>query len=171
MCVVLTLDATFLAVVLRVVVLAAAFFALVAALLVALLVALVATLDLEAADLDAAFLAGRALAVEVLRAAVLVAVARLALGLAGDFALTARFALFAADLALEREVDRLKPFVRLLLMCGISKGCSLEVSSRGNARELTIGATLNQRAQVFAGALLPPNPALLQLKPSTEKNT
>jgi hypothetical protein len=47
------------------------------------------------------------------------------LGLEGDFALTARFALFAAGLAFERDVDRLNPFVRLLLMGGFSKGCSL----------------------------------------------
>ena len=41
------------------------------------------------------------------------------------FALTARFAVFAADrFAFERVGDRLKPFVRLLLMGGISKGCS-----------------------------------------------
>ena len=54
----------------------------------------------------------------------------------GDFAFTARFALFAAGLAFERDVDRLKPFVRLLLMGGISKGCSLDASSRRNVRSL-----------------------------------
>jgi hypothetical protein len=94
-----------------------------------------------------------------LRAIGFAAVALLALGLDDDFALTARFALFAADLAFDRDVDRLNPFVRLLLMCGISKGCSLEASSRGNARQLTIDGPLNQRAQVFAGALSAENPA------------
>ena len=59
-----------------------------------------------------------------LRASGLAAAALWALGLDGDFALTARFALFAAGLAFERDVDRLKPFVRLLLMGGFSKGCS-----------------------------------------------
>jgi hypothetical protein len=61
-------------------------------------------------------------------AAGLAAVARLALGLAAaGFALTARFAVFAgAFFAFERVGDRRKPFVRLLLMGGISKGCSLK---------------------------------------------
>ncbi|HKG47673.1 MAG TPA: hypothetical protein VKB02_13140 [Pyrinomonadaceae bacterium] len=77
-----------------------------------------------ALDLAAAFLAGRSLAAD--RADDLAAVALLALGLEGDFALTARFALFAAGLAFERDVDRLNPFVRLLLMGGFSKGCSLD---------------------------------------------
>ena len=63
------------------------------------------------------FLARRGLAA-ALRASGLAAVARLALGLDGDFALTARFALFAAGLTFDRDVDRLKPFVRLLLMVG-----------------------------------------------------
>ena len=40
------------------------------------------------------------------------------MGLEADFVLTARFALFAAGLTFERDVDRLKPFVRLLLMVG-----------------------------------------------------
>jgi hypothetical protein len=45
--------------------------------------------------------------------------ALLALGLEGDLALTGRFAVLSdADFALERDVDRLKPFVRLLLMVG-----------------------------------------------------
>ena len=64
------------------------------------------------------------------------AVARFALGLDGDFALTARFVLFAAGLTFDRDADRLKPFVRLLLMGGISKGCSTVVSSRGLPRSL-----------------------------------
>src|ERR1044072_4872713 len=72
----------------------------------------------------AAFLVGRSFAAD--RADDLAALARLALGLEGDFALTARFALFAAGLAFERDVDRLNPFVRLLLMGGFSKGCSPE---------------------------------------------
>ena len=59
-------------------------------------------------------------------AAGLAALARLALGFAATrFALTARFAVFAAAFfAFERVGDRRKPFVRLLLMVGISKGCS-----------------------------------------------
>jgi len=79
-----------------------------------------------AVDLDfaAAFFAGRSFA--AVRADDLAAVALVALGLEGDFALTARFALFAAGLAFERDVDRLNPFVRLLLMGGFSKGCSPE---------------------------------------------
>jgi hypothetical protein len=67
-----------------------------------------------------------------LRAAVLVALglaaaARFALNLAAaGFVLTARFPVFAAAFfAFERVGDRRKPFVRLLLMGGISKGCSL----------------------------------------------
>ena len=58
-------------------------------------------------------------------AAGLAALARLALGFAATrFALTARFAVFAAAFfAFERVGDRRKPFVRLLLMGGISKGC------------------------------------------------
>ncbi len=109
-CVVLTLETpTSLAAVLR----ATAFFALTAGLALA-----------------AVFLAARGLAA-ALRAGGLAAVALFALGLDGDFALTARFVLFAAGLTFERDVDRLKPFVRLLLMGGISKGCSPEASSRG----------------------------------------
>lgn len=56
-------------------------------------------------------------------AAGLAAVARLAFGLAAAaFVLTARFAVFAvAFFAFERVGDRRKPFVRLLLMGGISK--------------------------------------------------
>ena len=99
-CVFLTLDtATFLVAVLRVTGFGAAFFVL--------------TADL---DLAAVFLATPAFA--VLRASGLAVAALRALGLAGDFALTARFALFAVDFAFERDADRLKPFVRLLLMGG-----------------------------------------------------
>jgi hypothetical protein len=88
-------------------------------------------------------------------AAGLAAAARLALGLAATaFVLTARFAVFAvAFFAFERVGDRRKPFVRLLLMGGISKGCSLLTSSRWNRGQLTTAPPLNQRIQVFAGAL------------------
>lgn len=102
-------------------------------------------------DFEAVFLAGRGFAAE--RADDRAAVARVALGLEGDFALTARFALFAAGLAFERDVDRLNPFVRLLLMSGFSKGCPLDASSRKIGPQLTIDPPLNQRRQVFAGAL------------------
>ena len=54
-----------------------------------------------------------------LRAGAFAVTALLAFGLEGDLALTVRFAV--ADFALERDVDRLKPFVRLLLMCGSQK--------------------------------------------------
>jgi len=74
-----------------------------------------------ALGLAAVFFAARRLTAVL--AAGFAAVALLALGLEGDFAFAARFALFAAGLAFERDVDRLNPFVRLLLMCGISKGC------------------------------------------------
>ncbi|HEV8430764.1 MAG TPA: hypothetical protein VGQ41_22875, partial [Pyrinomonadaceae bacterium] len=69
-------------------------------------------------DFVAAFLAALGLAAFLVDG--LAPVALLALGLDGDFALTARFALFAG-FAFERDVDRLKPFVRLLLMCGSQK--------------------------------------------------
>lgn len=76
-----------------------------------------------ALDLAAAFFAARSLT--GFRAGDLAVTARLALGFDGDFALTARFVVFAeAGLTFVRDVDRLKPFVRLLLMGGISKGCS-----------------------------------------------
>ena len=111
-CVVLTLETTlfFAGAALRAKGFAAAFFGFVVAL-----------------DFAAAFLAGWSFAADfdAVRAD-LAAVALVALGLEGDFALTARFALFAAGLAFERDVDRLNPFVRLLLMGGFSKGCSPE---------------------------------------------
>ena len=90
-----------------------------------------------------------------LRVAGLAAATRLAFGFAAAaFALTARFAVFAgAFFDFERVGDRRKPFVRLLLMGGISKGCSLEASSRWNRAQLTTASPLNQRTQVFAGAL------------------
>jgi hypothetical protein len=142
LCVVLTLEltldtATFLAEVLRAAGLVAAFRALTAVFGFALV-------------FFAVFAERRLTA---LRADGLEEVALLAFGFEAGFALTARFAVFAVGFAFERDADRLKPFVRLLLMWEISKGCSLGASSRKNARELTIEAALNQRAQVFAGAL------------------
>ena len=108
-CVVLTLEtvATFLGAALRATDFGAAFFALV-----------------PGRDFAAAFLAavGRA----AFLAVVLAEVALLALGLEGVFALTARFALFAAGFAFERDADRLNPFVRLLLMCGSQKAAHLK---------------------------------------------
>jgi hypothetical protein len=111
-----------------------------------------------------------------LRAAGLAAVARLAFSLAdglaaAGFALTTRFAVFAgAFFAFERVGDRRKPFVRLLLMGGISKGCSLFASSRWNRAQLTTGSALNQRPQVFAGALSPTNTVHLDKCANKEKH-
>jgi hypothetical protein len=84
-------------------------------------------------DFAAAFYAAPALTVvlTVLRAGDLAEVALLALGLDGDFALTARFALFAAGLAFERDVDRLNPFVRLLLMAESQKAAHLKRAAAG----------------------------------------
>jgi hypothetical protein len=119
-------------------------------------------------DLAAAFLAavGRA----AFLAVVFAAAALLALGLEGDFALLTRFALFAAGLAFERDVDRLNPFVRLLLMGGFSKGCSLEASSRKIGPQLTIDLPLDQWRQVFAGALTTENRSTFPTQVSTKKN-
>ena len=75
-----------------------------------------AFLALTAAFGLAPFFAERSLT--ALRAAGLAVVALLAFGLEADFALTARFAVFAVGFAFERDADRLKPFVRLLLMGG-----------------------------------------------------
>lgn len=95
-CVFLTLEtATFLAATFRATGLGAAFLAL---------------------GLAALFLA--ALVLATLRAGALAVTALWAFGLEEAFALTARFALFAVGFAFERDADRLKPFVRLLLMCG-----------------------------------------------------
>ena len=100
-CVFLTLDtATFLAglaAALRAIGLGAAFLALTATL-----------------GFDGVFFAERGLT--ALRPAGLAEVALLALGLEAGLALTARFAVFAVGFAFERDPDRLKPFVRLLLM-------------------------------------------------------
>jgi hypothetical protein len=65
---------------------------------------------------EAVFFAERGLT--ALRAVGLAVAALLAFGFEADFALTARFAVFAVGFAFERDADRLKPFVRLLLMCG-----------------------------------------------------
>lgn len=73
----------------------------------------------------AAFFAGRAFAA-AFRAGALAVTALRAFGLDGAFALTTRFAVFAdAVLAFDREAERLKPFVRLLLMCGSQKAARL----------------------------------------------
>ena len=125
-----------------------------------------------ALDFEAVFLAGRSFAADfdAVRTDDLAAVALVALGLEGDFALTARFALFAAGLAFERDVDRLNPFVRLLLMGGFSKGCSLEASSRKIGPQLTIDLPLDQWRQVFAGALPTENQSTFPTQGSTKKN-
>jgi hypothetical protein len=60
----------------------------------------------------------------------LAALARFAFGRAA-VGVAARFAVLAgARFVFERDADRRRPFARLLLMGLISKGCSLEVSSR-----------------------------------------
>ena len=112
-CVVLTLEtaAAFFGAALRATVFGAAFFA------------LTAGLDFAAAFLAAGTLAAVSLAAFLVVA--LVAVALWALGLEGDFALTARFALFAG-FAFERDVDRLNPFVRLLLMADLKRLLALK---------------------------------------------
>lgn len=84
--------------------------------------------------LAAVFFADRSLT--DLRPDGLAVVALLAFALETGFALTARFAVFAVAFALERDADRLKPFVRLLLMCGISKGCSLCAAAVGTRASL-----------------------------------
>ncbi len=85
----------------------------------------------------ATFFAGLAAVLALtFRGAALAPLARLALGLE-EVALIACLAVFAdARFAVERVVDRRKPFVRLLLMCGFSKGCSAIVSSRRMPRSL-----------------------------------
>ena len=84
------------------------------------------------ADLDFAAVFLAAAVFNALRATGLAAAALRAFGLEADFVLTTRFALFAAGLTFERDVDRLRPFVRLLLMVEISKGCSPVASSPWN---------------------------------------
>ena len=74
-----------------------------------------------------------------LRGRVLAAVARFALGLEADLALTERFAVFAeVRFAAERAVDLRKPFVRLLLivLANLKKAAQEVLSSRGNVRSL-----------------------------------
>jgi hypothetical protein len=100
----------------------------------AALLALTAGFALAATFFEARALSG-------LRAGGFAAVARFALGLVEDFALTARF---AVGLSFERDADRLNPFVRLLLMCGSQKAAHPVASSRRNRRELTTGPPLNQ---------------------------
>ncbi len=76
--------------------------------------------------------------------------ARLAFGRA-DFVLITRFAALAeARLPDGRDVDRRKPFVRLLLML-ILKRATQPNEQPQDLAELTIALLLNQRAQVFAG--------------------
>lgn len=97
-----------------------------------------------------AFLAGRSLA--VLRTGVFAALARWAFGLE-VLAFITRFAVFAdARLAVERDVDRRKPFVRLLLMLILKRAAQQNEQPQDRAED-TIALLLNQRAQVFAGAL------------------
>jgi len=72
-----------------------------------------------------------------LREAVFAAVARFALGLAA-FALTARFAVFVDALRpAERDADRRRPFVRLLLIAHLSGRNFCSISQPLNARSLT----------------------------------
>jgi hypothetical protein len=96
--------------------------------------------------LAAVFFAARRLT--AVRAEGLAAAALLALGLDGDFAFAARFALFAAGLAFERDVDRLNPFVRLLLMCGISKGCSPERAAAGTCAAYHTYASISTETSI-----------------------
>jgi hypothetical protein len=87
--------------------------------------------------LAATFFAGLALVLALtLRGTAFTPLTRFALGLE-ELAFTACLAVFAdARFVVERAVDRRKPFVRLLLMCGFSKGCSAVESSRRMARSL-----------------------------------
>ena len=93
----------------------------------------------------------------------------LASGREGDFAALARFALglavvaFATRFAVldgarfvfERDAGRRTPFARLLLM-GLNLKRLLTLHEQPRKRpELTTDALLNQRRQVFAGALRP----------------
>ena len=71
-----------------------------------------------------------------LRAMGLAVAALLALGLEADFVLTARFAVFAVGFAFERDADRLKPFVRLLLMAESQKAAHLVRAAVGTRASL-----------------------------------
>jgi hypothetical protein len=137
---------------------------------------------LRAAVLGAAFFvlaAGLALAAVFLAAAVFAALratgfaaaARRAFGFEAAFALTTRFALFAAGFTFERDVDRLRPFVRLLLMGGISKGCSPPASSLWNWPEAYHRHTSRSTNTTICGCFTTENPALLSTKVQTKKNT
>jgi hypothetical protein len=96
----------------------------------------------------AAFFAGLIFA--GLRVDAFATLARLAFGRA-DFVLTTRFdALAEARLPDGRDVDRRKPFVRLLLMLILKRAAQPNEQPQDRA-ELTIALLLNQRAQVFAG--------------------
>jgi hypothetical protein len=106
-----------------------------------------------------------------LRATGLAAVARRAFGFEADFALTTRFALFAAGLAFERDVDGLKRFVRLLLMGGISKGCSPLASSPWNWLAAYHRHASRSTNTTICGCFTTENPALLLTKVQTKKNT
>jgi hypothetical protein len=83
------------------------------------------------------------------------ALARFALGLA-VVAFATRFAVLAgARFVFERDAGRRTPFARLLLM-GLNLKRLLTFSEQPRKRpELTTDALLNQRRQVFAGALTP----------------
>jgi hypothetical protein len=106
-----------------------------------------------------------------LRADVLAVTALLALGLEGAFALTARFALFAVGFAFERDADRLKPFVRLLLMCGNLKRLLTRSEQPRIARTLAHRVPLYQWRQVFAGAFKFPIHLTISSNVQTKKNT
>ena len=108
-CVVLTLGATFLAAGLRATGFAAAFLAGLTAFF----------------GFAAVFLAGRVFTA-AFRAGAFAVTALRAFTLDGGLAFTTRFADFAdAVFAFDREAERLKPFVRLLLMCGSQKAAHL----------------------------------------------
>jgi hypothetical protein len=106
-----------------------------------------------------------------LRAADFTVLARFALGLAADFALTARFVVFAdARFAVDRAVERRKPFVRLLLMCGFSNGCSLVYEQPPKRAELNTACPLNQWIQEFAAASWPWTVAFWPITVNKEKH-
>jgi len=114
--------------------------------------ALVTAFGLVAVFFAAAFAGFRARE----RAGDFAALALFALGLAVA-ALATRFAGFdAARFAFERAADRRKPFARLLLMgLNLKRLLTLHEQPR-NCPQLTTEPGLNQRRQVFAGALRHP---------------
>jgi hypothetical protein len=93
-------------------------------------------------------------------------VALFAFGFEADLAFTARFAVFEEGrFTAVRADDRRKPFERLLLILGlISKGCSVTLSSRRIAAQLSTASRLNQLSQLFAGALSLPSVCAKHLK-------